>query len=64
MLTAAHALKQASARGISQQVIKNTIETGKRTNGNNNTWVYTSGSGKNKIRVIAGKDSGKSCDCN
>lgn len=55
----AHALKQASARGISQQVIKNTIENGKRTSGNNNTWIYTSGSGKDKIRVIVGKDTGK-----
>lgn len=50
----AHAIAKASARGISQHMIRQVILNGKRTHGNNNTWIYTSGN----IRVFVGKSTG------
>lgn len=53
-----HAIAQAGARGISQNVINRTIQNGARTAGNNNTSIFTSGKGANKIRVIVNNSNG------
>lgn len=54
----AHAASRAAARGVSQAMIKQVVQNGKKTAGNKGTSVFTSGSGKNKIRVIVDNKTG------
>lgn len=55
----AHAIKQMTARGISQAVVKQVIAQGTRSNANKGAWKYVTGKGKNKITVIVSKTTGK-----
>jgi hypothetical protein len=54
----AHAARQAAARGVSQALVRQVIQNGRRTAGNNNTSVFTQGSGGNRIRVIVDNRTG------
>lgn len=54
----AHAASRAAARGVSQAMIKQVVQNGKKTAGNKGTSVFTQGSGKNKIRVIVDNKTG------
>jgi hypothetical protein len=53
-----HAAAQAVARGVSQQLIRQVIKTGAKTAGNKGTTIFTSGKGKNLIRVIVDNTTG------
>lgn len=53
-----HVAGRAAQRGISQALIKQVVQNGKKTKGNGNTSVFTQGSGANKIRVIVNNTTG------
>lgn len=54
-----HAAMRAAQRGISQAVIKRTLENGVRSSGSQRaTSVFTSGKWANKIRVVVDNKSG------
>lgn len=54
----AHVAARAAQRGVSQAVIEQVVQNGRKTAGNKGTSVFTQGSGKNKIRVIVDNKSG------
>jgi hypothetical protein len=53
-----HALSQAAARGVSQQLIQQVVQNGVRSAGNKGTSIFTQGVGANRIRVIVDDLSG------
>lgn len=53
-----HVAGRAAQRGISQALIKQVVQNGKKTKVNGNTSVFTQGSGANKIRVIVNNTTG------
>lgn len=53
-----HSARQIAERGISRELVKSVIKNGKRTKGNGNTSIYTTGKGKNQIRVIVDNRTG------
>jgi hypothetical protein len=53
-----HAARQAAARGVSQHLVRQVIKNGKATRGNNNTTIFTQGSGRNRVRVVVDNKSG------
>ncbi|MEK6344878.1 MULTISPECIES: DUF4258 domain-containing protein [Curtobacterium] len=53
-----HALAQAAKRGVSQALIKQVVQNGKRSAGNKGTSVFTQGTGKNRVRVVVDNKSG------
>ncbi|GAB2968382.1 DUF4258 domain-containing protein [Frigoribacterium salinisoli] len=53
-----HVATRAAQRGVSQALIRQVVQNGKKTKGNGNTSVFTQGSGKNKIRVVVNNANG------
>jgi len=53
-----HAARQAAARGVSHQVVRQVIKNGKATRGNGNTTIFSQGSGRSRVRVIVDNKSG------
>ncbi|AWE41820.1 MULTISPECIES: DUF4258 domain-containing protein [unclassified Actinobaculum] len=53
-----HSTQKMAKHGLSRQMVKNVINNGKRTKGNGNTSVFTSGKGQNKIRVVIDNRTG------
>lgn len=53
-----HAAMRAGQRGVSNQMMQQTVQNGVRTAGNGNTSIFTQGSGANKIRVIVNNNTG------
>ncbi len=53
-----HVATRAAQRGVSQALIKQVVQNGRKTAGNKGTSVFTQGSGKNKIRVVVDNKTG------
>lgn len=53
-----HAARQAAARGVSQQLVRQVIRNGKATRGNNGTTIFTQGKGRSRLRVVVDDKSG------
>lgn len=54
----AHVAARAAQRGVSQALIRQVVQNGKKSAGQKGTSVFTQGSGKNRIRVIVDNKSG------
>ncbi|KAA8815934.1 DUF4258 domain-containing protein [Bifidobacterium callitrichos] len=51
----AHAIQQMTARGISQQLVKQVLLNGVKSNANKGTWKYVMGRGKIKSQLFLAK---------
>ncbi|MDT0328097.1 DUF4258 domain-containing protein [Nocardiopsis lambiniae] len=54
----AHALTQMAKRKVSQKLVQQVVQNGRKTAGKKGTSVFTQGSGKNRVRVIVDNKSG------
>ncbi|WP_017581620.1 DUF4258 domain-containing protein [Nocardiopsis valliformis] len=54
----AHAAGQMAKRKVSQKVVQQVVQNGKKTAGKGNTSVFIQGKGKNKIRVVVNNKNG------
>lgn len=54
----AHVAQRAAAKGISQALIKQVVQNGKKIKGNGNTSIFTTGRGTNQIRVVVNNRTG------